>query len=119
MASIPVHDSSGAVVGQALVDEEDHARLGRFRWYLANGYASRKAEAGRVHGRRVRRIVYLHREVAGLLPGDALQVGFANGDKLDCRAGNLLVRPAVSPAPRPHTRTPVAALVGRDMQEAD
>jgi hypothetical protein len=72
----------------ALVDPEDHAAFGRFRWcYRAGrhgsaGYAVRHAYAG---GKA--RLSYLHRAVMDEPAG--LCVIFRNGDGLDCRKRNL------------------------------
>lgn len=70
----------------AVVSQEDHARLSRFKWSIhSNGYAYRL-----VQGDDRRSIVYLHREVMQLQPGHGV-VDHINGNPLDCRRENLRV----------------------------
>ena len=88
MATIPLRDATGMVVDLALVDDEDHHRLARFRWSLKGGAARRGARAG---GRL--RTVFMHREVVGAAFDDGLQIEHVNGVKLDNRRKNLRVRP--------------------------
>lgn len=69
----------------ALIDDGDAALAGMARWWRANrkGYVIGTMGSGAV--------VYLHRLVLGLEPGDGLLGDHMNGDKLDNRRGNLRV----------------------------
>jgi hypothetical protein len=72
-----------------VVDDEDLPRLSAHRWAVQpSGHVARHVRA---LGHR--RIVYLRREVVGATHGDRLRVEHANGDKLDHRRANLVVRP--------------------------
>jgi HNH endonuclease len=85
---IPLH-RRGEVVAYAKVDETDHERLSRFRWYLTpNGYAVRYA---RVRGRRTS--IFMHREVVGLPQGGGHErvAHHLNADRLDNRSANLRI----------------------------
>jgi hypothetical protein len=71
----------------ALVDETDVEAVSGYYWSIDNnGYAYRKT---RVDGKT--RLVYMHRDLLGLVPGDGLQADHINGDKLDNRRANLRV----------------------------
>jgi hypothetical protein len=82
---IPLHDRSGAVKAYTLVDHDDLAMVGQWRWCLNDsGYA--------VRGERVdRRVisVRLHRVILGLASGHYPEVDHINRDKLDNRRANL------------------------------
>lgn len=84
---IPLHNRDGEVVAHALVDVCDGC-LAAFRWSPnGDGYAVRFIQvpgAGQ-------RAVMLHRTVLGLEYGDGQQTDHVNGDRLDCRRGNLRV----------------------------
>lgn len=83
MIEIPLRNRKGEIVARALVDDED-AGQARHRWCLTAGYPSRRLSR-RVGGR----MLYLHREVMGCIPGDGLQVDHKDRNKLDCRRSNL------------------------------
>jgi hypothetical protein len=74
----------------AVVDDQDFPQLAGFRWcYRAErngkqGYAVRHVK---VDGKD--RLWYLHRQLMDPAPGH--EVIFLNGDRLDCRRGNLRV----------------------------
>jgi HNH endonuclease len=84
---VPLYDRHGAVVAYAQVDPAD-GHLTEHRWCRGrNGYAMRNAHAED----GVRRAVYMHREIVGLVHGDGLEADHRNGDKLDNRRSNLRV----------------------------
>lgn len=76
------------IVGYALVDKEDYARLSQHRWNLSRGgYAYRRDyKFGRPGV-----VFYLHRVILGLVKGDPRQGDHKNRNKLDCRRRNLRV----------------------------
>lgn len=90
----------------ALVSAEDHPRLREGHWIMTTVHgrplAYRRATSGpcvheqhwpgRKHVVRLRPRLYLHREVLGLRRGDPARIYFRNGDTLDCRRSNLLVK---------------------------
>ncbi len=79
---IPLRNRERKIRAYAIVDEEDWLRFGDKCWaLLSSGYAHRQ-EPGRG-------VVLLHREILGLTKGDGLEVDHENGNKLDCRKGNL------------------------------
>lgn len=79
---IPLRARDGSVRAYALVDAED-APLSEHRWCLsAAGYAVRKLEG---------KVVFLHRILCDLAPGDGLTVDHINGDRMDNRRANLRV----------------------------
>lgn len=80
---IPLHNREGEVVAHAVVDDVD-AALAQHRWCLEgrSGYVIRRVN---------RRVVKLHREILGLVPGDGLFGDHINGDHLDNRRANLRV----------------------------
>lgn len=83
-ARIPLRGRSG-IVGYALVDLEDEARLAQYRWRLTrHGYVIRHDYVGK---RQI--TVYMHREVLGLRYGDPERVDHINRDGLDNRRSNL------------------------------
>lgn len=84
-----MHGRGGSVRAYALIDDEDFDRLGWLRWSLhSEGYAYRQVRvAERQHN------VLLHREIAGLEPGDEREVDHRNRNRLDCRRDNLRVVP--------------------------
>lgn len=84
MKSVPL--SKGR---EAIVDDDDYARVSGFRWYATSGtpdtprYAARKRPA-RDPGPRV---IYLHRELLNAPSG--LEVDHINGNTFDNRRCNL------------------------------
>jgi hypothetical protein len=79
-----------AAGGVVLVDDADYEWAQHLSWSLRGGNRGKPLSryAGRtvvVDGKRTTR--YLHREIAGALPGQ--QVDHINGDGLDCRRENL------------------------------
>lgn len=80
-ALLPLVNRQEKIVAHAVVDIEDAAWAGQWRWFLSEGYAARK--------RRIR----LHRELMGLVPGDGIEVDHRNLNKLDDRRSNLRVVP--------------------------
>jgi hypothetical protein len=86
---IPLHDRHRQVVAVAVIDLGAAAHAAK-AWYLGkNGYVMRveRITPGR-NGKR--RVLYLHREVLGLKPGDP-GVDHEDGDPLNCRRYNLRV----------------------------
>jgi hypothetical protein len=82
---VPLRARDGSVRANAIIDAADAARVNQWRWFLtANRYAARKAW---VDGRY--KMVYLHRELLGLIHGDELETDHANRDTLDNRRANL------------------------------
>lgn len=70
----------------ALVNPEDWVRLHKYYWFpkkTRNGYYA--ARRVRISGKR--RLIYLHREVAGTPVG--METHHKNRFKLDCRSENL------------------------------
>lgn len=77
-----------ATKGQAIqVDDEWHEELSKFKWHVSkNGYAAR---AIHIPGQRAPKVVYMHRVILGLSPGDGIITDHINEDKLDNRKANL------------------------------
>lgn len=85
---LPLRARDGSIRGYALVDAEDHARVGSHRWNLhPKGYVYRNAP--RDGGPR--RKVWLHREILGLVLFDGLQGDHINGDRQDNHRSNLRI----------------------------
>jgi hypothetical protein len=84
---VPLKDRYGNVRAWALVDAEDLERVNAYgRWSLkvqkvGPGYARRAA--------RGEPVLYLHRIVMGVEPGDAREVDHISRDTLDNRKSNL------------------------------
>jgi hypothetical protein len=73
--------------GVALVDAADAEAVSPFRWYMhSKGYAARGTRVG---GKQL--VVFMHRFLLGLEPGDLRQVDHINGNKLDNHRANLRV----------------------------
>lgn len=73
-----------------LVDDADFEALNAYTWCLdGKGYA-RRAEPIRPQNPK-QRIVYMHRQILCLVPGDGKQVDHINGNPLDNRRANLRV----------------------------
>ena len=68
----------------ALVDDEDYERIACHKWCAQEGPWGTRAVR---HAGRVR--VYMHREVLGVVFGDARHVDHINHDMLDNRKDNL------------------------------
>lgn len=98
VAVIPVH-RRGSIAAHAIVDAEDVAVVGQYRWTLnLNGYAWRSVDGGRRH-------IYLHRAIAGATWGDGTYVDHINRDRMDCRRVNLrIVTPQQSAQNKPALR---------------
>lgn len=92
VALIPLRAQDGEIRAYAYLDEED-AEHARHQWCLdsSTGYAVRILHLGMREGRQIRRKVYLHRVVLGLTPGDGRQADHIDGDRLNCRRGNMRV----------------------------
>lgn len=92
-AQIPLRDGRGTIVGYAVVDEGDAARIGAANWRLVKGKSDTTPYAirwTRVGGRRC--TVRMHREVLGLPRfADARRVDHLNHNGLDNRSANLRV----------------------------
>lgn len=76
---------------EALIDDEDAERVLAFKWFAIGRegrvYAARHIWERSAEGRGRNRLVYLHRFIVG---ADAeAHVDHRNGDRLDCRRGNL------------------------------
>lgn len=79
---IPLRARDGSVRAWALVDAADFGRLNRWRWHLTTrGYVSRNLPGGAV--------VYMHRALLGLGPGDRRQGDHEDLNKLNNRRSNL------------------------------
>lgn len=70
----------------ALVDDEDYAKISKFKWYLHSGGYAATSGIGKVDG-KVRRYIYMHRIVNQTFPG--MDTDHINGNKLDNRKENL------------------------------
>jgi hypothetical protein len=81
-ARIPLRARDGSVRAWALVDLDDSDMLDEYRWFEVGGYAARTQRPG---------TILMHRELLGLVRGDARQVDHLNGDPLDNRRENLRV----------------------------
>jgi hypothetical protein len=93
---IPLRRTDGTVRAFALVDEEDYERINAYRWSLATvGYAVRNLPY--VDGKPTG-VVYMHREILSLGPGDRLEGDHRHGDRLDNRRAKL------RPLPKPGNR---------------
>lgn len=72
----------------AIVDDEDFDRLNAHKWYAHKNrglyYAARHNVVGNKRG-----IIYMHREILGVLPG--LEIDHKNGNGLDNRRVNLRI----------------------------
>ena len=66
----------------ALVDDQDHAQLSKFLWFLKEGYAIRTIKVEGKHRKQ-----YLHHALIQVPPGH--QVRFKNHNGLDCRRESL------------------------------
>lgn len=85
----PLKRRDGSIRAWANIDAADWPEVSRHRWHLANsGYVRRNAYPT-PGGNPVS--VQLHRQLAGLVPGDGLEVDHRDGDPLNNRRSNLLV----------------------------
>lgn len=77
-----------------VVDEADYAQLSKWSWRALvrtnNVYAVRFERRSET-GRQKRRMIYMHRQILGLRPGDPEHVDHANRDGLDNRRMNLRI----------------------------
>ncbi len=89
------HRSGSPIRGYAIVDAADHAWLSRWRWSLVNGYAVRGQYLGVTAGKKRYRMVFMHREMLGLQPGDGMEGDHRNRVKTDNRRANLRVVPHI------------------------
>lgn len=80
---------SGEVRAYALIDAEKAAGVLAYCWHLSDGYAKRKTP--QVAGKR--RVIYLHRQLLGVLDDKSVEVDHINGDRLDNRLANLRIVP--------------------------
>jgi hypothetical protein len=78
----------------AIVDDADFEWLSQWKWFAAylpahNSYVAQRSFRldGQVH------TVRMSRAILGLDPGDTRIVQPANGNWLDCRRANLIVKP--------------------------
>jgi hypothetical protein len=73
-----------------MVDDSLYPELSVHRWFLdsSTGYAVRNQKVSPDKYRKV----YMHRQVAGLKPGDRKQVDHDNENKLDNQRVNLIVK---------------------------
>jgi hypothetical protein len=87
MAEIQLYARDGSVRAHVLVDDEDYAWLSQWRWtLLPSGYAYRRTRRGPSAG-----VIYMHRQILGLVRGDGRVGDHVNGDRLDNRRANLRV----------------------------
>lgn len=80
---LPLKDRSGKLKAYALVDAEDKWAT-EHRWHMCAGYAARSVWDGERNT-----LIYLHRQILGLEPGDGVDADHMNRDKLDNRRANL------------------------------
>jgi len=74
----------------AIVDDEDFDNLNKFKWSCGcRGYAVRGINGGYKNGKRVKKMIWMHREI--MRTPDNMQTDLKNGDKLDNRKENLRV----------------------------
>jgi hypothetical protein len=86
---IPLRARDGSVRAHAIVDPADAAWVNQWRWCMdGKGYAVR---AQKIDGRK--NMVFLHRELLGLVRGDGLAGDHINRDRLDDRRSNLRAIP--------------------------
>lgn len=87
---IPVYDSNGTIKARIIVDSDDYAWLGRWRWSLdSRGYAKRTLTIGGRKGSK--RTILMHRLILGLDFGDSNQVDHINRNIHDNRRCNLRI----------------------------
>lgn len=84
-ARLPLYGRAG-VVAYVRMDGQDASWADQWRWHLSGGYAHRGTT---VDGRR--RSIFLHREVLGLVHGDARVADHIDGDPLNCTRANLRI----------------------------
>lgn len=81
---IPLRARDGSVRAYAVVDAADAEWVNQWTWHLASKrYAARSVHAGG------RRLIYLHRELLGLMYGDRTEGDHVDRDKLNNRRSNL------------------------------
>lgn len=103
---IPLRDKAGNLKGWAIIDVDDAALIGRYRWCLdRDGYVvrSQRTATGIAQFK-------LHREILGLAPGDGLIGDHINRNKLDNRRENLRV---LTPGQSPQNRSSAARSTSR------
>lgn len=100
MKRIPVGGNRrGVPDAYALVDDADFESLSLYRWHLHEGYAARNMRLS--DGRK--RVVLMHRQVLGFVPGDGRQADHRNRNRLDNQRENL--RPATHAQQRQNVTT--------------
>ena len=82
---VPITNRAGAIIAEAVVDEDDLAIVSGWRWTWSDGYAVRSAYRSECSTRTRS----MHRAICDLWPGDPLEVDHLNHDKLDNRRINL------------------------------
>lgn len=97
---IPLHNRAGEVVAVALVDADVYEQLAPFPWHLSRyGYATGRLVTGKFkrQGRRGPKVggpapmIYMHRWILGLPPGDKRRGDHISRDRLDNRRENLRI----------------------------
>lgn len=84
------HKGPLALVGYAIVDDEDFDRFSQHTWLLAKSKSARISYARRYERRNDKNTaIYLHRAVLGLDPDDPHLVDHISRDGLDCQKHNL------------------------------
>jgi hypothetical protein len=74
----------------ALVDDEDFEYLNQWKWHVnIRGERKRAVRTLRKNGKKF--LIYMHREIMGLLPGDKRQIDHINHIELDNRHCNLRI----------------------------
>lgn len=86
LTQIPLNDEF-----MVLVDDADYERIAAHKWRILRSgnasYARRTETVGTVNGRRIRREIYMHREVMGAPPEK--QVDHIDGNGLNNKRSNL------------------------------
>lgn len=87
---IPLRARDGSIRAHVTIDAADAPILREYVWCMdCRGYAVANTV---INGRRT--MIYMHRKILGLTPGDGMKADHINRDRLDNRRANLRPVPA-------------------------